>query len=253
MIGRAVAKMKVVAHHYRVMGFGNATSYILQRASGRRQLTARLKGSNIEIHLRNDPYDTQIFTQIFVRNELDIGYLRAPRTIIDGGANIGLATLYLKMKYPDAKIVAIEPEPANFDLLVRNTKGLRDVVCLQNGIWNKSCRLQIIDNGDGNSSFVTRELSDGEAGENVVNAITLEDAMKRAGLDDIDLVKLDIEGSEKQVFESGYEGWLARAHNVIVEIHPHLQRDVDAIVSRAFERDFDRTRSGEYSVFSRRT
>jgi hypothetical protein len=154
-------KLKVIALHYNKMGYANASSYIIQRLYKKHKLlSARIKNTKLVIYLRNDPYDTQVFTQIFMRGELDITFRKEPGYVIDGGANIGLAALYLKNKYPRAKIIAVEPERSNFELLKKNTRDYPDIICLNYGIWNKSGRLRIIDNGDGNASFITKDMSE---------------------------------------------------------------------------------------------
>lgn len=253
MVHKVMAKLKVIALHFRVMGAANAASYIVQRATRRGGLiTARIKGTDLDIRLRNDPYDTQIFTQIFIRGELDIDFEDPPGIIIDAGANIGLATLYLKNRYPSARIVSIEPERANFAILLENTRRCADVTCLNNGIWNKECRLRIIDNGDGNASFVTQELANDEYAPDAVDAITIGAVARKLGLPTLDLVKMDIEGSEKQVFEQGYDDWLPRTNNVIVEVHTHLNADGESTVRNAFREGFLVSRSGEYTVFRRK-
>lgn len=245
-------KSKAVALHYDEMGVANATSYIIQRMYKRKTLlSATIKNTELHISLRNDSYDTQVFTQIFLRHELDIHFDKTPEIIIDGGANIGLATLYLKNKFPDATIIAIEPERSNFDLLVRNTRPYKNVICLNNAIWNRRCRLQIVDNGSGNASFTTKEVSEGEPISSVVDAITITDVMNQFQLHRLDLVKLDIEGSEKQVFESNYEEWLSKTTYVVVEIHRHLQSECEETVMGAFGSAFVCSRSGEYSFFRR--
>src|SRR4051812_43210576 len=140
MIRKFSSKVKVILLHYEKMGFLDASGYILQRIYKKKKLIcARVKNSNLRIYLRNDKYDTQVFTQMFMRGELDVDFDKAPEVIIDGGANIGLATLYLKQKYPQAKIIAVEPEKSNFELLTVNTKEYNDIFCLRNGIWNTNC------------------------------------------------------------------------------------------------------------------
>ncbi len=253
MIKKLSQKLDVIFLHYKIMGFSNATGYIIQRLYKRKKLlSAKIKNTKLNIFLRNDRYDTQIFTQIFMRNELDIPFAKAPEIIIDGGANIGLATLYLKNKYPNAKIIAIEPEPSNFELLVKNTKKYADVVCLNSGIWNKNCRLQIIDNGDGNASFITKELAGNETPGNTINAVTITDIINQFKIRHLDLLKLDIEGSEREVFKENYDEWLNKTKDIIVEIHPHIHSDAEATIVNALENNFVKKNAGEYHFFSRK-
>lgn len=253
MIRKIRKKLKVISLHYNKMGFWNVTGYIFQRVYKRKRLlSAKIKKTNLQVLLRNNPYDTQVFTQIFMRDELNVHFEKPPEIIIDGGANIGLATLYLVTKYPNATIIAVEPEQSNFDLLIKNTKGYSNIFCLNKGIWDKSCRLQIIDNGDGNASFITKELIENEPAENVINAITITDIMKEFKIQKLDLLKLDIEGSEKDVFEKGYEDWLSKTQNLIIEIHPHLHPDCEKTVMAALEKDFIKRPAGEYYYFSKK-
>jgi len=70
-----------------------------------------------EVCLRNKFYDTAIFSQIFIYEELNFDLPSEPKTILDCGANTGLATLYFKFKYPQTKIISVEPEQSNFTLL----------------------------------------------------------------------------------------------------------------------------------------
>jgi FkbM family methyltransferase len=245
-------KSAVVGRHFNVMGYWNAINYIIQRIYKRdKLLIARIKNTDLKIFLRNDKYDTQIFTQIFIRAELNVDFELEPKIILDGGANIGLATLYLKNKYPHAKIIAVEPEQSNFELLIKNTKNYKDVFCLQNGIWNKNGRLEIIDNGDGNASFITKELNVNDRSKQVISAVTIDEIMKQFGIEEIDLLKLDIEGSEKEVFEKDFEIWLPKIKHIMVEIHPHLHPDCESIVSATLANGFNRMQVGEYSFFKK--
>jgi hypothetical protein len=51
-----------------------------------------------------------------------------PRVILDAGANIGLTSVYFAKKYPHARIVAIEPEASNFDVLTRNVRPYPSII-----------------------------------------------------------------------------------------------------------------------------
>jgi FkbM family methyltransferase len=252
MFKKLLNKLRVVSLHYKKMGTFNATSYVIQRIARKNQLvSARLKNTNLSIQLRNDPYDTQVFTQIFIKDELNVRLSGDPQTIIDGGANIGLATLYLHDRFPRATIIAVEPEKSNFDLLVVNTKRYPNIFCVNSGIWNKSGRLQIIDGGNGNASFTTKELTESESAVDAVTAVTITDLMSRFGIQQLDLLKLDIEGSEQNVFEENYETWLSKTEHIIVETHPHLQPDCEATVMAAIGGRFEKSMTGEYFFFSR--
>jgi tRNA G46 methylase TrmB len=68
-------------------------------------------------YLRVPSSDVETFEQIFIRQDYNFDVKKSPKTIVDAGANIGLASLYFASKFPNSNIVAIEPEESNFELL----------------------------------------------------------------------------------------------------------------------------------------
>lgn len=99
------------------------------------------------IILRNNTSDISVFNQVIFNQDYNIPLNFIPKIIIDCGANIGLTTIYFKNKFPDAKIISVEPEKSNYEILQRNTKNDKDIFCLRRGIWNKTANL-IIKNSD---------------------------------------------------------------------------------------------------------
>ena len=61
---------------------------------------------------------------IFVLREFALPVKVEPKLIIDAGAYTGLSTLYYATKYPGAKIIAVEAESSNFEVLERHTSRL---------------------------------------------------------------------------------------------------------------------------------
>src|SRR5690606_19859897 len=72
---------------------------------------------------------------------------RAP-LIVDAGANIGASTIYFHYSFPEARLVALEPERSNFDLLCANTAGL-PVECVQAALSSSAGTVSVIDSGQG--------------------------------------------------------------------------------------------------------
>ena len=102
----------------RAYGFFKGMS-IYQRLISDKDSSFVLHG--LEMHIRGGSSDAKVFLQVWLNNEYDIPLKSEAEVIIDAGANIGLASLYFKDKYPKASIYAIEPEKGNFDQLVKNT------------------------------------------------------------------------------------------------------------------------------------
>lgn len=132
--------------------------------------------------------------------------------IIDCGANIGLSVIYIKQMYPDAKIIAFEPDEKNFDLLQANIKsfGYKNVQALKEAVWTENTTLQFAGEGSMSSRI------HGEVSENTipVRAIRLRDYLDKP----IDFLKIDIEGAEYNVVMD-IADQLHHVHNLFLEYH----------------------------------
>jgi len=169
------------------------------------------------IFLRRGESDYTVFEDIFLKYEYHFKHNKKPAVIIDAGANIGLAAVFFKIKFPDTRIICLEPEPNNFEMLKKNTAQFSDVICLQKGLWNKSCHLKIEDEGLGAWGFIVKETTADHP--DAVEAISLGDIRLQFNLDRLDLVKMDIEGSEKEVMESNTEAWIPYTDTILIEFH----------------------------------
>lgn len=142
----------------------------------------------------------------------------APR-IIDGGANVGLATLYWKRHFPEAEVIAFEPDPQVFEVLSNNIEahGCSEVTLIQKGLWSEGGELTFQPDGADGGHI------DGEPGE--------EETVHRIPVTRLppyleaptDLLKLDIEGAEVEVLLDTEEA-LANVERVFVEYHSYVDK-----------------------------
>jgi FkbM family methyltransferase len=140
--------------------------------------------------------------------------------IIDAGANIGASTIYFAGQCPDALVIALEPESENFQLLVKNTKGL-NVVPLQCALAGSPMKARIIDPGEGFWGFRVEPVNEQFSGK-AVDCVTVNDLYKRYQSEFFAfIVKMDIEGAEKEVFSANGE-WVTSTPLVIIEVHDWL-------------------------------
>ena len=198
--------------------------------------------------IRNNPYDFATFEEVLLKEEYDIDLSFEPLTIIDGGANIGLTSIYFANKYPKAQIVSVEPETGNFEMLRINTQHYPNISLLNRGIWNHKANLAIVDTGKGNNSFIVEELS--HPTKTSITAESIEDIMNERKWKSIDILKLDIEGSEKNVFERNYESWLPLVKVLIIELHDRIINGCSETVFKAIARyNFSTETKGENHVF----
>ncbi|MEO6131031.1 MAG: FkbM family methyltransferase, partial [Saprospiraceae bacterium] len=186
----------------------------------RRVQHLNLPGIVHAINLRKSSSDLNVFYQIFLdSNEDFLASISEPKVIIDGGANIGLNTIKLKSKFPKAKIICVEPDGDNFKCLEKNTMNYDNIYLENCGLWNKDIDLKISDKfGMGKWSMVVEEVPD----HGNVRGITIQSLMNKYKLERIDLLKLDIETSEKQLFSENYSSWLPLVGTIVIELHDHL-------------------------------
>lgn len=172
--------------------------------------------------LRPNTSDLQVFYQLFSEREYDNPIDFTPKVIIDAGANIGLTSIFYANKYPNAKIIAIEPDSENFEVLEHNTKNYPQIALLQNGLWYKDVFLNISDKFKGGKwAMVVEEAS--EKSENSINAISIDTILKQFNINKIDILKMDIESAEKEVLSYNYQNWLPKTKMLIVELHDRMK------------------------------
>ena len=138
------------------------------------------------------------------------------RVIVDAGANIGIETLRFRHFHPKAMIVAIEPDSGNFAILSRNTDSDDKIALLNSGLWSHKCRLHIISGASAEGFSAEEVKGDPQPGD--VDAVSIPSIMESFGLNEIDILKLDIEGAEYQVFAATeVESWIRRVKVLIFE------------------------------------
>ena len=158
--------------------------------------------------------------------ELELRRSFAPKegeTVIDVGANVGAYTLLAaKLVGENGRVVALEPEPINFNLLKRNIEinGFKNVILLQLAAWNKDgsavmeIRRNIADHTLSPQFGSTEALFQME-----VQTARIDSLTRKIGIRKVDWLKVDVEGAEYKVL-MGCRNLLAssRAH-VLIEVH----------------------------------
>lgn len=155
--------------------------------------------------------------------------------IIDGGANIGLSTIYFKNLYPDAQITAFEPDPEIFGFLKRNLKsfGYTDVALMQKALWNMSTTLSFESEGADAGLIADESLVNPKVLE--VEAISVKPYLKQT----VDFLKLDIEGAETEVLIDIKDS-LSNVKRIFVEYHSFIGKEqtLDTILTILREEGF---------------
>ncbi len=138
--------------------------------------------------------------------------LKPNPVIIDCGANIGMSVIYLKRRFPQAEIIAFEPDEKNFELLAKNVAsfGYSDVTIRKEAVWNENTTLLF----SNDSSMSSKIQSENTITSKEVIATRLKDFLNRP----VDFLKIDIEGAEYTVLKDIADD-LPMVNNMFLEYH----------------------------------
>lgn len=158
------------------------------------------------------------FEEVFIRGEYRVD-IPQPRTIIDAGANIGVASVYLLLRYPGVRLYAVEPNPALIPTLRKNIEAFPHATAHQ-------CALSDV---DGTIDFyvhptssIASSLHVRAAGSRIVPvpSRTLDTFRKEEGIGTIDFLKFDVEGAEDRLLRAISDVHVVRCY--VGEMHPDL-------------------------------
>jgi len=174
------------------------------------------------MYLRPGTSDWWVYRTVVREREFGpLDDLRGVDFILDLGANVGYASAYLLSRFPNARCLAVEPDPENFVALERNLAPFGNrATCLRAGVWNRNCFLTLADDAYRGGGEDSRQVV--ECGEETPNAIPGHDIptlMRMAGAERIGLCKIDIEGAEAKLLGQGDTEWLDLVDNFTIEIH----------------------------------
>jgi len=191
----------------------------------------RVNGIKSSLMLSNYGPDVMTLFKIFYAEEYNIDLKQPPSFIIDCGANIGLSAVFFANKYPSASIIAIEPDSHNFSYLKKNTVNYPNVICLNNAVWSSNSTIKVVDVGEGNWGLQTFAAEKEDL--NTIESITIDQILDDYKQEKIDLLKIDIEGAEKELFSVNYQKWLHKTKLIAIELHEKPGSNVSEIFFKA--------------------
>ena len=192
-----------------------------------------------EIHLRPKSSDIPTFIEIFIDEEYNFKIPFVPKVIIDGGANIGLSTLFFKNKFPDSRIISIEPDLKNFEMLSKNVGHFKDVTLINGALWPSKSMLSVSDKYNmGEWGMITEEINGAEP-INSVQTVTIDELCEQNNIEHIDILKLDIETAEKELFSRNFSNWLPKTKIVVIELHDWLVKGCSRPFFEAINKCFE--------------
>lgn len=230
-MNRPLAKLK---HYAATVGWRGTAAYCMARMLGRKPVfAAQVAGLAHPVFVRLGSTDVSVMKQVLIEKHYDFPVTLKPKRIIDAGANIGLSAVYFANRFPDAQIVAIEPEKSNFDILQKNIAAYPNIKPMFAALWPIDDEIQLLDPGTGNHGFQTSSSSKyPETRGQLTKAVCVGTILKERGWDSVDLLKVDIEGSEKELFES-CDSWIGSVQIIMAELHDNLRPGCSAAFAKA--------------------
>jgi FkbM family methyltransferase len=198
--------------------------------------------------LRKDSTDYKVYSQIFLNEELKLPIPITAKTIIDLGAYTGISATYFINKYKGSYVIALEPDYDNYKILEKNANN-KNIVCLNKAAWNKNETLDVFKNNYGEWASTVQPYTD-LSKKQIVAGITINSLLAEYNIKKIDIIKIDIEGSEKILF-SGELDWLDITENMIIELHPEFIDGLPLLNDIMLRRGFKYHRNGEKIIYQK--
>lgn len=195
----------------------------------------------MSIYTRGQTTDINDVVVVLSGNEYPfelLGLASQSPVVVDGGAHIGSFTLYLKSLYPQSRIWALEPVAENRELFQSNValNKIDDVALIPYALYGQAGRYYIDLSG---KQFDALQVSDQKPDHDnflEIEALPLDEIISRYNIPTIDLLKLDVEGSEYHIFEHSLDQLARSVKRLIMEFHPAGdQQKRDWIVKRLCE------------------
>ena len=186
-----------------------------------------LKNLDHPMRLRPGTEDVRTVLDTVVRQEYGrFQVVQAPRWLIDAGAYIGDTSAYFLSRFQELQVVALEPEPGNFSMAQQNLQPYGDrAVLLNKGL--ASVEQRICFGGLSTGGAI------GKAGIEI-ECVDLMSLLEQFAIPHLDILKMDIEGAEKEIFRHAPEQWLQYVDMILLEIHGN---DIEQIVSAVLRRN----------------
>ncbi len=186
----------------------------------------RIPGVQHPVYSRAGTSDAWVLTQVFLEREYaPLDRERNVRVAFDCGANVGYSSIYFLNQFPHCRVLAVEPDPDNLELLRINLQpyGSRVEIVIA-GVWSTATRLVIVRRSEAWATQVRAATRD-EMGD--LLAVDIASLMQRAGVDRVDVLKVDIEGSEAEVFSANVDTWLPKIGNLAIELQDRRCAEIE--------------------------
>ena len=235
--------------YYRVAGISGVLIAAAHRFLGRpTEIVLRPPGIPCRVRIRIGTTDEGAYQQVLLEQQYAIDLPVSPSVIVDAGANVGTTSIYFAHRYPKARIIAIEAEASNFALLSRNVQPYARITPIHAALWSQDGEMSLSLPEADTGSFEKWAFFVHEGPGVPVRTISMRSVMNEMKITSIDVLKVDIEGAEKEVFESC--DWIDAVGCVMIELHDRSKPGCSAAVSSVMQ-GFSMSQKGETTIYCR--
>jgi len=172
-------------------------------------------------------------------------------SVVDLGANIGTETIRFATLYPKAKVYSVEANKENYERLKKNTINRSNVTPIFGAIWSSDNKLKLVSSSYDSQAWYVEETNEAEYD---MEGISLNKILSDHSIDSIDILKVDIEGAELELFGSTANIWISKVNCFIVEVPDNDAPGTTQLIYRLFEKNNIKVNTyvnGENIVFVR--
>ena len=180
-----------------------------------------LQNNNLNIFLRKFSSDYKVYTEIFLYEcyVLSKEYLKSVENpiILDIGSNAGISCLYFSTINRNCTYICVEPNIKNNKVLKHNIAGNGlNYQLINKGLWYEDKKLYLHETEE----FWTGKV-DSIKSKSIVDCLSLQSFITIYAKQDIDLLKVDVEGSEIDILvkDKNISDSLKHVHSIIIEVH----------------------------------
>lgn len=234
------------------LGLRKAVEVYIKRRICRKPYKFYFQLLNRYVELRPKSTDFQVFNDIFIERDYEHQWNISKGIIIDAGAYAGFSTLYFHLLFPSHKIIALEPDPDNFNQLLKNVTGISAIKPIQKALWHTSGPIYCSNPfaAKWGHQYTTQQNTNTQ--NLSAYAISILDLMKQFNTEHIALLKLDVEGAEKDIFEKNTD-WIRSVDNVAIELHDRFKKGCSSAVNAQLcTKLFRKTNRSENTFYTRR-
>jgi FkbM family methyltransferase len=192
----------------------------------RSESLGRIPWNGRTIHYRPGTTNPLVVQQVLLKTGRKAEYYLPrnldPGVIVDIGSNIGASVLYFQDRFPKARIIGFEPHPDTFAILKKNVTDLPLVSVFNCGLGATNTRVTVPEEHINFGAFSTkgRRRGQNENRKTVECEIRrLDDILGELGIDKVDLIKIDCEGAEADVFAGLSAAILDGCQWIVGELH----------------------------------